>query len=304
MSSSNTSTTQHVRAVGGATWIFQTTSSTSPHSLQIACDPVLCPKNHSQDYGLFKSTRLQDPVLSGDQDLEQVDVWLLTHGHEDHLDQLGLEKIVRGKNNSIIVAHPSVEKLLKNVLNQTNMETVFGNDRKVYWMEPQQDLIIEDLEHFSVKIHSVNAIHAKSKKVGAAIGNGNGYIVQVKEKNSDARLSKFYVTGDSVFTECNIQEDLQALTSDTFDFIITNGGEASVEKTKLIGGLAKFLVGNITNSSHEIIELHRKLMPKKTLIVHHGTFSHYVETYTADSFKEHSGIHVVFPGETKCQLVV
>ena len=44
------------RWIGGAAWTLHV------GRLTIACDPVLCPRGAVQDYGFFKTTRLQDPA--------------------------------------------------------------------------------------------------------------------------------------------------------------------------------------------------------------------------------------------------
>src|SRR3989338_3900316 len=146
-------TIKTIRSIGGATFVYSI-STNQNEKLTIACDPVLCPKGQVHDYGLFKSTRLQEPELEGEGDLKDVDIWLLTHGHEDHLDIFGFQKILSGKSNSIIIAHPSVENLLKKVLKQT--DTKFGN-RTVHWMSPKNDLKLQSNNGFDISIRSVNA---------------------------------------------------------------------------------------------------------------------------------------------------
>jgi len=79
--------------IGGATWTL------SLDGLKIACDPVLCKAGTVQDYFWFTSRRLNDPAFTGS-DFEGVDLWLLTHGHEDHLDTEGL-KVISGSQKII-----------------------------------------------------------------------------------------------------------------------------------------------------------------------------------------------------------
>ncbi|KAG2382684.1 hypothetical protein C9374_005264 [Naegleria lovaniensis] len=310
--------TRHVRAIGGATFVFEQQQSNSAsldvsQSIAIGCDPVLCPKDHVQDYGIFKTQRLQAPSLLSESDLEHVDIWLLTHGHDDHLDEFGLEKILKGKQSSIIVAHPGVEKLLTKALKQTS--TSFG-DRQVHWLSPQQEVEFEDLNGFHVKIRAVHAFHGKSKFFGSILprGNGNGYLVELKEvygKNSHTPSSsnqdvitssnsstRFYVTGDHVFNEENILQDTNELFSAPLDFIITNGGEATVERIPYgIGSLLHLVMGPITNGETHIRAMHERIRPKQTFVVHHGTFQHYPQTYTRETFEVSSGIKVLFAGD-------
>ncbi|EFC49705.1 predicted protein [Naegleria gruberi] len=285
--------TSTLRSIGGATFVYKIIT-TGKQDLIIACDPVLCPKGHVQNYGLFKSTRMQEPALEGDADLLDVDLWLLTHGHEDHLDSFGLERILNGKKDSIVIAHPSVEGLMKKVLKQKDL--TFGN-RNVHWMSPAQDLKLE-INGFDITLRSVNAFHGSCRKIGAMVGNGNGYLVSISSNGN--HHSRFYATGDSIYNEDNISDDYKELSENPLDFIVTNGGEASMDKKKIIGAIATRVIGSITNNSKNIIEMHKKLKARKTLVVHHGTFSHYAEVLEdkTSSFDGNDDIEAVFPGET------
>ncbi|EFC49340.1 predicted protein [Naegleria gruberi] len=279
-----------IRSIGGATFVYETTTENSNETVQIAIDPMLCPQGHVFDFGLFKSERLNAPSLKGENDLTNIDLWLLTHGHEDHVDRYGLEKILKGNPKSIIVAHPGVQFLLTQIFKH---EDITFDGRVVHWMNPQQDLELQ-VKGLTISIHSVNAIHGQNEEFGnITMGNANGYIVKIKENQT-----KFYVTGDSVFNERNIAKDVDELTREQFDFVITNGGEASLKKTPFVGDISTNVIGNITNNSQNIIELHKKLVPKQTLIVHHGTLSHYDEILGRDSFAHVSAdIIPLFPGD-------
>ncbi len=92
--------------IGGATWLLDV------GDVRIGCDPVLCPKGTVQDYFWFKARRRDAPVFD-EADLAVVDLWLLTHPHEDHLDAQGIARITdtaqviaRANVLPLIPAHP------------------------------------------------------------------------------------------------------------------------------------------------------------------------------------------------------
>ena len=89
--------------IGGATFIL------SIGDLNIAVDPVLCEKGTVQDYFWFKSKRIEQPIYT-EKDFENIDLWLITHNHEDHLDSIGLSKI---SNSSKIISNKNSSKILQ-----------------------------------------------------------------------------------------------------------------------------------------------------------------------------------------------
>ncbi len=100
--------------IGGATFIL------SIGNLTIAVDPVLCKKDTVQDYFWFKSKRIEQPIYT-EKDLDNIDLWLITHNHEDHLDSIGFSKI---SNSSKIISNKNSSKILQE--NGKNDLTVLG----------------------------------------------------------------------------------------------------------------------------------------------------------------------------------
>jgi N-acyl-phosphatidylethanolamine-hydrolysing phospholipase D len=235
--------------IGGATW------SLKVNSVNIACDPVLCEKDTIQDFGFFKSKRLHAPAYSAN-DFNEIDLWLLTHGHEDHLDQPGLRAIADTSN---IVAH-------------SGLRPVLGQRKATYlkWFE-NRTIRVGDME---INIQALPAIHATNQLSGMLVGNGNGYLVTFIEGSSEFRV---YVTGDSVFKPNHARH----FKNISVDLVIANAGGATVGPL----GLSR-LIGRITNNSDDVGMLTQCLDPKTTIPVHWGTFSHYQDIPDQNSFSD------------------
>lgn len=62
----------------------------------IGIDPDLSPKGTSVQFKGFVSEKQTD-VYKDESLLSKVDVWLITHGHQDHLDDVGRDYL-KGKN--------------------------------------------------------------------------------------------------------------------------------------------------------------------------------------------------------------
>jgi L-ascorbate metabolism protein UlaG (beta-lactamase superfamily) len=249
--------------IGGATWILQI------DSIKIACDPVLCPRGHIQDYKFFKARRLNDPQYS-ELDFKDVNLWLLTHNHEDHIDRDGLKMI---DNNSTIVAHEGLKVHFT--------EDIYSDIRFLGWDRDSEFRI----KGINIKIKALPAIHAKKASLGGMIGNGNGYLLNIDRGGSKYCI---YVTGDSVYSS-SIKKHLG---TSNIDLIIANAGSAMVGEPPLSRS-----IGRITNNINDIIKMNSELNPEILIPVHWGTFSHYSEIITRESFNKYNNIKVVNAGE-------
>ncbi len=250
--------------IGGATWILNI------DDIKIACDPVLCPKGHIQNYKYFKTTRLNDPVFNRS-DFKDVNIWLLTHNHEDHIDEFGLKII---NNESIIVAHRNLKSGFNN--------DMYRNIKYLGWNE-QTTYSINDI---ILKIRSIPAIHAKKKFISSKIGNGNGYILEIIKHKLKYNI---YVTGDSVYSK-SVKKYFNKID---LDLIIANAGSAMAGRSFI-----SYVIGRITNNTGDLIKLNSALNSKALIPVHWGTFSHYTEIIDKDSFKEYKNIRFMNVGES------
>ncbi len=234
-----------VKWIGGATWIMKA------GPLTIACDPVLCPAGTVQDYRYFKTRRLNDPLYDVS-DFSGIDLWLLTHEHEDHIDSEGAEKI---SAESVIVAHRGLRRLLE--------KRGLHGCRLLAWGEETR----AEFGPLSVTVRAVPAVHAAVPGLGRYIGNGNGYVLKISDNTGALTL---YVTGDSVFKKRRIR----GVIPEKIDIVIANAGAARVGT-----GLLGKLIGRITNGSRDICRMAAFFKPKAVIPVHWGTFSHYMEIF-------------------------
>ncbi len=244
--------------IGGATWTLEI------DGVKIACDPVLCPRGTVQNYRFFSSTRLNDPVYD-ESTFKDIDIWLITHTHEDHLDTPGKAVITSGRVFS----------------NQPLPELSHQDITTVEWQETQ-DFRIRDTR---IRITAMPAYHARTRFLGNLVGNGNGYFLEIDKKNGERHT--ILVTGDAVFDAGSVQE-----LAGRVDVVITNAGQAT-----LGNNLLSMLLGRITNNKQDIQNIAKVLKPTVILPVHWGTFSHYSENLSPDDFHEQNYVRLLEAGD-------
>jgi len=224
--------------IGGATVIL------SLGDLKIALDPTLCPKGTIQDYFWFKSKRIEEPIYNKE-DFNTIDIWLLTHNHEDHLDQMGLEMINNKAN--VISNQNTLKKLSKKSL--THHTILKWGEKKKY-----------QIRDYTIEVEAIPAIHGVNPISAFFAGKVNGYLVTISKDNESKIL---YFTSDTVYKKriVNILEDRK------IDLLVPNMGAAKQ------GSWIMTLTLNVKMLQKMIA----KLNPKIVIPVHYGTFEHYVE---------------------------
>lgn len=224
--------------IGGSTWVLEL------ENLKIACDPVLCPAGTLQDYTYFKAKRYTSPSFDK-QDFENIDFWLLTHGHEDHIDAYGVTKI---EPQVPVFAEANTKRWLKLIYK-----------RQVDFMKWGQ---IQEFKKgdLTVKIEAIPCVHASNSLAALFAGSVNGYWLEVSSKGKQLSI---YITGDTIVHT----KVTKVLEGRRVDVLIPNVGG---------GGLGLF-GGPYTFTTKGLIEVMDIIKPKKVLPVHHSTFSHYKE---------------------------
>lgn len=245
--------------IGGATFIL------SIDNLKIAVDPVLCEKGTIQDYFWFKSKRIEDPMYELE-DFRDIDFWLITHDHEDHLDKDGLDVI---EKDSIIISNKNASKKLN---------TKSFSDLTILNWGQNKTIRIKD---FEINIEAIPAIHGVNPISALLAGKGNGYYVNIKK---DEQKFKFYLTGDTIYNA----KTINALVNKKIDLLIPNMGAAS-QRTWIM---------TLTLNAKMLKKLIEKLNPKKVIPVHYGTFKHYKEPVEKIIAIADNRIEIVNVGET------
>ena len=250
--------------IGGSTFILNI------GNLKIAVDPVLCEKGTVHDYFWFKSTRLEQPVYA-ENDFENIDLWLITHNHEDHLDRIGLSKI---SNSAKIVCNKnSAGILVKN--KKSNLTILDWKQTKVF-----------NIKDFKIEIEAIPAIHGINPVSALLAGKVNGYYLKISSGNEKTRI---YITGDTVYKN----RVIKALQNREIDLLIANMGAAKQGSW----------IMTLTLNAAMLMKMIAALKPEVVIPVHYGTFEHYSEPVEKIREINDNRIKVVEPG-TKTVLKI
>ena len=224
--------------IGAATWVLNI------DGVKIACDPVLCGKETVQDHRFFKGKRRTDPQYT-DNDFKDIDFWLLTHPHEDHIDAYGVTKI---EPSTKIYANSNLKKWLK-LIYAKNVDYLKWGERRIF---QKNDI--------KITIEAIPCIHASNYIVAKFAGSVNGYWLTIEKNKS---IIEIYVSGDTI----NHKKVKNHLKGYKADIMIPFVGA---------GGLTK-LGGPYTFTASQVIDMAKVINPVKILPVHHKTFSIYEE---------------------------
>lgn len=219
--------------IGGATCIIRIDSS-----LKIAIDPTLEPKGSKLVFKSFKSERIKGPVYTQEM-FNDIDIWLLTHHHADHIDDLGLQMI---DGNALVITNRDCIDLLKN-----------RNIKVLHWNETWPTKIGD----YQIKIVAIPAYHGNNIIMRNIVGKVNGYLVEVKTSDEKKVI---YFTSDTVY-HANIVKSI----NQPVDLMIANMGAV---------GDGKF-GGPLTMSVPMLKKIEEILRPKQIYPVHIDDFSHY-----------------------------
>ena len=225
--------------IGGASFILSLEGG-----LKIAVDPVLCPKGTIQNFFWFRSTRLVDPSYTK-ADYDGVDLWLITHNHEDHLDEIGLSKI--NTSDRVVCNKNSYKKLQKHGV----------EDLHLLKHHQIQSFTIKNYE---IHIQAVPAVHGINPLSALFAGNVNGYYVQIRKGNKTRTI---YITSDTIFRKSLLKK----IQDKNIDLLIPNMGAAKQGSW----------IMTLTLNAKMLKKLVDYLNPGLVIPVHYGTFKHYVE---------------------------
>ena len=229
--------------VGSATWVLDV-----DNKFKIGCDPALAPKGTKYMYKGLKTSRVIAPIYNNNT-FNNVKLWLITHGHFDHLDKKGLDVIESG---SKVVSHNNAAKLLEHKFN-LDISYLKWNENKNY-----------SIEGYEIDVEAIPAVHGMNIIAKMLMGGVNGYLIRIS-KDKESRT--IYITADAVYSE----EIVNKLKGKKIDVLVANLGQA---KSKMIGG--PFTM-NVKMLNQFITELN----PKIILPIHINDFAHF-ETSKSD----------------------
>jgi L-ascorbate metabolism protein UlaG (beta-lactamase superfamily) len=224
--------------IGGATFIL------SIDDLNIAVDPVLCERGTILDFFWFKSKRIEQPVYL-ENDFENIDLWLITHNHEDHLDRIGLSKISKSTE---IVCNKNCYKILHES----------GKNRITILNWKQKRVLL--LKGYRIEIEAIPAVHGVNPLSAFFAGKVNGYYLTISKGENRGTI---YITGDTVYKS----KIIRTLEKRAIDLLIPNMGAA---------GQGSWIM-TLTLNSKMLERMIFELKPKIIIPVHYGTFEHYHE---------------------------
>jgi N-acyl-phosphatidylethanolamine-hydrolysing phospholipase D len=224
--------------IGGATFILNV------GRLNIAIDPVLCGKGKIQDYFWFKSERIEQPIYT-ETDFDNIDLWLITHNHEDHLDSIGLSKI---SDSAKIICNKNSSRLLKG--NGNNDITILDWKQRI-------NLRVKD---YQIEIEAIPAIHGINPLSAFLAGKVNGYFLTISNGMENIKI---YITGDTVYKS----KIIKSLEGREIDLLIPNMGAAKQGSW----------IMTLTLNAKMLEKMISKLNPEFVIPVHYGTFKHYKE---------------------------
>lgn len=244
--------------IGGATFIL------TIGNLKIAVDPVLCEKGTVQDYFWFKSKRIEDPVYV-ESDFDSIDMWLITHNHEDHLDSIGLSKI---SNNSQIISNANSKKYLHDA--GVKKVSVIDWGEKVEY----------NIKGYKIEITAIPAIHGVNPISAFFAGKVNGYYLSISKGKETIGI---YITGDTVYKK----RIIHSLENRKIDLMIPNMGAAKQGSW----------IMTLTLNSKMLKKMMSKLNPSNVIPVHFGTFEHYKESVSIIKELNDSRIQILEVGD-------
>lgn len=223
----------------------------------IGIDPDLSPKETSVQFKGFVSEKQTD-VYKDESLLSKVDVWLITHGHQDHLDDVGKdylkEKTVISPNRKILDGVPCL------------------NNSVLRWGEEQAFQVAD----YCITIKALPAYHASNYIMRKIVGKVNGYQLTI---TSSSETKVIYFTGDTV-----LYPDLIQIVPKNIDAIFANLGAV---KSGSFGG-------PFTMDLKMLNRMNDLLQPKRIYPIHIDDYSHYK---TTKNEVESAGYRVLAVGE-------
>ena len=224
----------------------------------IGIDPDLSPKGTLVQFNGFVSKKQTD-VNNDKKLLDNVNIWLITHGHQDHLDEVGKGYL---KDKTVITPNRKITKSL------SCLKSIVLN-----WGEEQ----LFSVDEYQIAIKAVPAYHASNYIMQKIVGKVNGYQITI---TSPLQTKRIYFTGDTI-----IYPRVTDFVPQKIDAIFANLGAV---KSDSFGG-------PFTMNLKMLKQLETILQPQNIYPIHIDDYSHYQTTKTE---VEDSNYTVLSVGET------
>lgn len=207
----------------------------------IGIDPDLSPRGALAQFKGFISEKRTN--ANNDKSLlNKVDIWLITHDHQDHLDDTGRNylkgKTVISPNKRILNGSPSL------------------NNFVLKWGEEKQF----STGDYLITIKAVPAYHASNYIMQKIVGKVNGYQISIA---SSSETKVIYFTGDTIFCS-NLTKNVPK----NIDAVFANLGAV---KSDSFGG-------PFTMDLKMLNQMNDLLQPKNIYPIHIEDYSHYNTT--------------------------
>lgn len=223
--------------VGGACFVLEI-----DEKIKIACDPFLSPAGTAYDFKAFSSTRIKPPLYDSSV-FDDVKIWMVTHGHADHIDEIGVSKI---HEDSIVVTCKNAVDILS-TKNLTHL-----------WVVDWDDTREISIGQYKISIKVIPAFHGNSLIMRNLVGKVNGYYLVI---SNGTERKTIYITSDTVYHD----KVLKPLENENIDILIANLGEV---KKNMNGG-------PLTMSVSMLKQMISKISPRTVIPIHYDDFTHY-----------------------------
>lgn len=205
-----------------------------------------------------------------DLNINDIDLSILSHTHEDHFDQTAQKQLDRQLR--LIVPTGS-----KKQLTAQGFSNIRELDWGLHWRLSENG--------YNIEITALPANHSTDKNINSLLGRGNGYWFTF---NHGSWQKSLYWTGDSFATN-EVLESLKAYPAP--DIMLPHLGRVGTTGP----------LGQISMGAEEVLSLIAVVKPKLTIPIHHSTYQLYLEPIQVLQDKQSTvaeKIQVLSSGET------
>lgn len=256
-------------------WLGGPTVRLECNGFSLVVDALRTPKGKILKFPGFTSECLTEPAGSPE-DISEADLWLFTHGHEDHIDREALDLIPEDGE----------------IFHSSSMASHFRNaGKKNFHTLRKGKRTYRNKEAVELEIEAVETRHCTNPFFSPLIKGGNGYLLSFRLKSEDQEENcyRIYIMGDSLpgYRQQQVLRDFKP------QLVIVNAGAAAPGE----GRLAQW-TGPLTCGKKDLVFMAENYPNARYLPVHWGNFSHYREKYTTLDFQRWQNIRLLDPGET------